>query len=82
MLLALLQSAPPKTHGRALYLMLSWLLDPIAADRMDKLLFPIGAAAAALRGRMGLQHAASYWNSGSVLCWCAETGIVKSRLCG
>ena len=37
---------------------------------------------AALQGAVGLQLPLVVLEFWFVLCWCAETGIVKSRLCG
>ncbi len=89
MLLALFNLLPLRQldGGRALYLALSWLLDPITADRIEHRIgcfFLCGALmlTAALQGGAGLQLPLIVLEFWFVLCWCAETGIVKSRLCG
>lgn len=89
MLLALFNLLPLRQldGGRALYLMLSWLLDPITADRIGHgvgcfFLCVALLLTAALQGAVGLQLPLVVLEFWFVLCWCAETGIVKSRLCG
>ena len=89
MLLALFNLLPLRQldGGRALYLMLSWLLDPITADRIGHgvgcfFLCVALLLTAALQGAVGLQLPLVVLEFWFVLCWCAETGIVKSRLYG
>ena len=67
--------------------MLSWLLDPITADRIGHgvgcfFLCVALLLTAALQGAVGLQLPLVVLEFWFVLCCCAETGIVKSRLCG
>ena len=89
MLLALFNLLPLRQldGGRARYLMLSWLLAPITADRIGHgvgcfFLCVALLLTAALQGAVGLQLPLVVLEFWFVLCWCAETGIVKSRLCG
>lgn len=84
MLLALFNLLPlgALDGGRALYLCLCWLWEPITAMRVVHavslaVLCPLLFFAAAMQGRIGLQlplFLAEIW---FIRCWFAETGIVK-----
>lgn len=73
----------PLDGGRALELLLSWLIEPIAADRAVHLisclcLGVLLTACAALQAVLGLQLPLLLALLWFVVCWCLETGIVKT----
>ncbi len=86
MLLALFNLLPLRQldGGRALYLMLSWLLDPITADRIGHgvgcfFLCVALLLTAALQGQWGCSCRLSYWNSGS-FCAGAQKQVLSNHV--
>ena len=68
--------------GRAVELLLSWLIDPIYADRIFHVFCSITLACvlcltSALQGMIGLQIPLMVVELWFIICWCSETGIVK-----
>ena len=84
MLLALFNLLPMRAldGGRALYLFLSWCIEPVTAERMmhivsGAVLCGMLFLGAALQGAVGLQLPLLMLELWFVVCWCMETGIVK-----
>ena len=68
--------------GRSLYLLLSWVTEPVTADRVMHTLgcLCLGVLlllCAAVQGMIGLQLPLLLLEGWFVVCWFAETGIVK-----
>ena len=75
----------PLDGGRILYLLASWIKEPITAERMMHLwdcsfLCAAMFAVSLLHGIAGPQMPILFLQIWFVLCWCTETGIVKPRL--
>ncbi len=68
--------------GRAIELLLSWIIDPIYADHILHTLSGITLGCvlcltSALQGMIGLQISLIVIELWFIACWCSETGIVK-----
>ena len=73
--------------GRSLFLVLSWLFEPITADRIVHgvsvlVLGGLLLCGAALQSMIGLQLPLLLLEGWFVLSWCTETGIVKPAATG